>query len=63
IFNKAKPVYEEFKGWKSDISQIKDFEELPHEARDYVSRLEELVKVPITMLSVGPSRDQTIVRK
>ncbi|KKN28511.1 hypothetical protein LCGC14_0853440 [marine sediment metagenome] len=63
IFNKAKPVYEEFKGWKSDISQIKDFDELPHEARDYVSRLEELVKVPITMLSVGPSRDQTIVRK
>ena len=63
IFNKAKPVYEEFKGWKSDISQIKDFDELPQEARDYVSRLEELVKVPITMLSVGPSRDQTIVRK
>ena len=63
IFNKAEPIYEEFMGWKEDISNIKNFEDLPKEAREYVSRLEDLVKVPITMLSVGPSRDQTIVRK
>lgn len=63
IFNKAKPVYEEVPGWKADISNTTDFKKLPQSAQDYVKRLESLVNVPITMLSVGPSRKQTIVRK
>ncbi len=62
IFNKAQAVYEELEGWQTDISNITDFEQLPKAAQDYVARLEELIGVPITMLSVGPSRDQTIVR-
>lgn len=62
IFNKAEPIYEEVEGWRSKISDITEFDKLPKQAQNYVKRLEDLVKVPITMLSVGPSRDQTIVR-
>lgn len=62
IFNKAKPVYEEVAGWQVEISNITDFKKLPKAAQNYVKRLEDLVNVPITMLSVGPSRKQAIVR-
>ena len=62
IFNKAKPVYEEMEGWHESISDITEFNELPRAAQNYVKRLEELTGVPITMLSVGPSRKQTIIR-
>lgn len=62
IFNKAEPIYEDIEGWRSKISDITEFDKLPKQAQNYVKRLEDLVKVPITMLSVGPSRDQTIVR-
>lgn len=60
IFEKCEPVYEEFKGWKSDITKAKSFEELPDAAQRYVKRLEELAAVPIVLVSVGPRRDQTI---
>jgi adenylosuccinate synthase len=57
----AKPIYEEMPGWKSDISNLTKFEELPKEAQDYMRRLEELVGVPISILSIGPKRKQTII--
>ncbi len=55
------PVYETFKGWKSDISAAKSLEDLPINARKYLKRLEELVGIPVTIISVGPDRDQTII--
>lgn len=58
----ARPVYETLKGWKSDISGIRRFEDLPPEARDYVLTLERLIEVPIRWISVGPRRDQMIER-
>ena len=59
----AKPVYEELPGWKGiDISGCKTFEELPENAQKYVEHLEELIGAHISIISVGPDRDQTIMR-
>ncbi len=58
----AVPVYEEMPGWFEDISGCRTFEELPANARAYVLRLEELSGARISVIGVGPGRDQTIVR-
>jgi adenylosuccinate synthase len=58
----AVPVYEELPGWNTDISSCKTWEELPGEAQAYIKRVEELAGAPISVISVGPGRDQTIVR-
>lgn len=60
--DKAKPVYEKLAGWKSDISGIRTFEELPKAAQDYVLRIEQLIGVQIHNISVGPRREQMIIR-
>ncbi len=62
VMHKCKPIYEELKGWEEDISQVKNFEDLPEEARSYIGRIESLVKVPVSMISVGPERSQIIIR-
>ena len=54
------PVYEIHKGWKSDTSKCKSYDELPNNAKLYLARLEELLGIKITILSVGPDREQTI---
>ena len=59
----AKPIYEELPGWKGeDITECRSFEELPQNAQDYVKHLEDICNVRISFVSVGPDRDQTIVR-
>lgn len=58
----AKPVYETMPGWKSDVSEIREYDELPAATRDYVEKVESLIAAPITMISVGPSRDALIHR-
>jgi adenylosuccinate synthase len=58
----ARPVYEELPGWWEDISRCRTFEELPANARAYVTRLEELAGAHVSAIGVGPGRDQTIVR-
>ncbi len=57
---KCQPVYEELDGWQSDTTQIREFEELPAEARKYIARLEELIGCPTNIVCVGPRREQTI---
>ncbi len=54
------PIYETHKGWLKDISKCKTYEELPENAKKYLSRLEELLGIKITIISVGPDREQTI---
>ncbi len=54
--------YEEMPGWAEDITEAKTFEDLPENAQAYVKRLEELMRVPVTFIGVGPNRDQMIVR-
>ena len=56
------PVYETHAGWKTDITQAKTFEELPVNAQKYLQRLEELMGVRISVISVGADRHQTIFR-
>jgi len=63
IFHKCEPIYEELAGWPSDISGARSFEDLPAEARSYVGRIEEVSGVPVTLVSVGPARDQTVRRE
>ncbi|BBZ25473.1 adenylosuccinate synthase [Mycolicibacter hiberniae] len=62
-FARAEPVYEELPGWWEDISAARTFEELPANARDYVSRVEEIAGAQISCIGVGPGREQTIVRR
>jgi len=56
------PVYKEFKGWKEDISKIKSFNALPNEFKDYIRYIELEVGVPVKVISLGPNRDETIIR-
>jgi len=56
------PVYEEMQGWSEDITGCRTFESLPEAAQHYVLRIEALMGVPISMVSVGPERDQMILR-
>jgi len=59
---KCQPVYEELPGWQTPISDIRDFEKLPPQAQRYLSRLEELIACPISIISVGMKREQTIFK-
>lgn len=61
IHKYLEPVYETHKGWKSDITGVKTWDELPKNAKKYLKRLEELFEIPISIVSVGPGRDQTII--
>ncbi len=60
-FHHAKPVYEELPGWGTDITAARSLSDLPKEAREYVSFLEEQARCPISAIGVGPGRDETIV--
>ncbi len=59
---RCRPVYKKMPGWEQDISAARTFDELPQAARAYVTRIEELAGVPVTLISVGPEREQTISR-
>ena len=61
--HRAEPIYEELPGWWEDISEAREFDDLPAKARDYVLRLEELGGAHISCIGVGPGREQTIVRR
>ncbi len=61
--SRAEPVYEAFRGWSEDVTGIREYRELPDNARRYVERIEGLVDVPIDVISVGPDRDETIARR
>jgi adenylosuccinate synthase len=63
IFHKCEPVYEELPGWSEDISSARTFGDLPETCQSYVRRIEELSGVPVTLVSVGPARDQTVRRE
>jgi len=62
VFYHAKPVYETLPGWKCDISDVRDFYKLPREAKDYIDFLEQLSGVRVSLIAVGPDREQTINR-
>ena len=57
-----KPIYTTLDGWKEDISKLNSMEELPKAFIDYINFLEKELKKPISIISVGPDREQTIFR-
>lgn len=63
IVEGCKPVYRELKGWQCDISACKTFDELPEAAKEYIKAIEDATGVPVKIISVGPRRDQTIIRE
>jgi adenylosuccinate synthase len=60
VFHDASPIYEELEGWHEEIDGCQAFDELPKQARAYVRRMEELVGVPVSIVSVGPAREQSL---
>lgn len=63
VLAKVTPVYEEFDGWMTDISGIREYDKLPENAKKYLARLSEVAGVELGIVSVGPNREQTIVLK
>ena len=61
-FHHATPIYEELPGWTEDISSVRDFDDLPQTARDYVLAIEEMSGARISAIGVGPGRDEIISR-
>ncbi len=59
---KCQPIYEELEGWQAPISDIRQYEQLPAQARQYIARLEELISCPVNIISVGARREQTIIK-
>lgn len=57
------PVYKELPGWKTDMTKLTSEDQFPNEFRDYIDFLEAELEIPIKIISIGPDRDQTIVRK
>jgi len=56
------PIYQEFKGWKADLTGMTRYAELPNELKSYIEFIEKELEVPIKIVSVGPDRKQTIMK-
>jgi len=57
---RCKPIYEEMPGWKEDISKARQIDQLPVTARNYIEAIEKVTGVPVSIVSVGPGREETI---
>jgi len=57
------PVYEEMPGWQEDITSARNWNDLPATARNYLKRIEEVIEVPFSIISVGPGREESIILK
>ena len=56
------PIYETLPGWSEEIDGVTSYDDLPTNAKNYLERLSQVVGKPVSIVSVGPSREQTIVR-
>ena len=59
----ATPIYEELPGWRTDITDCRSYKDLPREAKDYIEFIEDHAGVPVSIIAVGPDREQTIMRR
>lgn len=62
VLAECKPVYETLEGWTANISKIRRYRRLPKAARRYVEQIEFMLDLPVSMISVGPERDQIVIR-
>ena len=63
LLDDARPVFKTVPGWKTDITGVRKYEDLPKDARDYIEYVESEINCPMTYISVGPGRDEIILRK
>ena len=63
LTEKVKPAYEEIPGWQEEIGSARNIDDLPQRARDYIKRIEDISETPVSIISVGPARDETILLK
>lgn len=63
VLQNCEPIYEEFDGWWDDLTKIRAYDQLPNNAKKYLRRIEELLKAPISIVSVGPKQEQTIIAR
>ena len=61
VFESVEPIYRSVKGWKQSITNVRVYEDLPVETKDYLKLLEDTIQIPIGFVSVGPNREETIV--
>ena len=59
-FLELEPIYETLSGWRAPTQHVHLYNNLPLEAKKYIRRIEELLEIPISLISVGPERHQTI---
>jgi adenylosuccinate synthase len=57
---KAKPIYRKLPGWKKDITGVRKLSDFPKEARAYIDTIAEIMALPVTIVSIGPDREQTV---
>lgn len=62
VTNCPVPVYKAYKGWKKDLTKIRNFSDFPTELQDYVQEMEDILEVPFSILSVGPGREQLVLK-
>ena len=62
LLERANPIYETVSGWQEDLSSCREYSQLPLAAQGYIERVAELCDVPINSVSVGPERDQLVLR-
>jgi adenylosuccinate synthase len=62
ILNECKPVYEDLPGWEEEITSVREYQDLPVNARRYIERIEDLVMVPVKIIGIGPKRKEAIWR-
>ena len=60
IFSHCEPIYKEMPGWKEDISKVRKYRDLPQKTKSYLRKIEELTATKISLISIGPSRQETI---
>lgn len=60
LLQRCRPVYETLAGWRVDISGVRRLEDLPQNARRYIDHLSGLLRLPISIVSIGPDRSQTL---
>ena len=55
------PIYEELPGWQAPTTDVRNFDDLPPQAKAFVRRVEALLGTPVDLISVGPSREQAVI--
>ncbi|MCH3924347.1 MAG: adenylosuccinate synthase [Bacteroidales bacterium] len=61
--NKINPIYDEYKGWKKNVSGVSSYNDLPKEMKDYIEEIEKRMNIPVSVVSISPDRKDTIFRK